>query len=530
MEIQDRNNIMQLALNLNFDAKNVSSLPELNFMDMVKNNDTVFSSDNSLSANSLSLKKTDPKVKSDLNKKELPTADKGKNASSDKIKNKPDQDKKVKASGNKTDVADNTIAQDNTTEIKENNSEEAPATYINNDSNTEENITPAINDTQTVVNENINSTAAPVQIALNQLNDLPEILLPTAQLVDTNPKIQTLETDIQTVTLEENQSVVPNNEAIVDIFSSEPEQNIHISKNTTEQTIQPQQSEILSSDDLLIRQVQDFDRKLGTEHQVKIDVNVNEAKIAEPVEKNVLQNSFTLTAMLQSTDNNETIIDTPISEQNVATLQSSQDDIQVQPVPVANNSVAFVADTSNTQADLTENNSSIINVTRGIDTVTDTAPKAINQRLQEINNDNSLRANAKEVVEQIKVNITKSAVKGVDTIDIQLKPEDLGKVQVRMYISKDGRLHADVITSRAETAELLQREVSSLSKSFQDAGYNTDEQSFNFSSQNENQTHRQNEDNQFHQFIGESLEQENEPAQANDNLIYDPKVGLNIRV
>jgi flagellar hook-length control protein FliK len=150
--------------------------------------------------------------------------------------------------------------------------------------------------------------------------------------------------------------------------------------------------------------------------------------------------------------------------------------------------------------------------------------------VQDLNTDNSLKGLAKEAVEQIKVNITKSAVKNVDTIDIELKPEELGKVQVRMYIHKDGKLHADIIASRQTTAEMLQREVENLSKAFQDAGYDTDKQSFNFSSQEENQAGRQSGEQKLQQFIGETLEQEAEETTANDNLIYDPRVGLNIRV
>ena len=138
---------------------------------------------------------------------------------------------------------------------------------------------------------------------------------------------------------------------------------------------------------------------------------------------------------------------------------------------------------------------------------------------------------AKEVVEQIKVNITKSAVRGVDTIDIQLKPEDLGKVQVKMHIAKDGKIQAEIITSRAETAELLQKDASLLSKAFNDAGYNTDDKSFTFSFQNENQAKGQEKDDAgLLKFIGETLEQEAENIAGNDNLGYDPVLGLNIRV
>ncbi len=63
----------------------------------------------------------------------------------------------------------------------------------------------------------------------------------------------------------------------------------------------------------------------------------------------------------------------------------------------------------------------------------------------------------KEVVEQIKVNITKSAVKGVDTIEIQLKPEDLGKIEVKMQIGKDGKLQAHIVSSRPKLQNCCKR-------------------------------------------------------------------------
>ena len=61
---------------------------------------------------------------------------------------------------------------------------------------------------------------------------------------------------------------------------------------------------------------------------------------------------------------------------------------------------------------------------------------------------------SREVAEQVKVNITKSAVKGVDSIEIKLKPEELGHIEVKMQISKDGKLQAHIISSRAETMDM----------------------------------------------------------------------------
>jgi flagellar hook-length control protein FliK len=170
----------------------------------------------------------------------------------------------------------------------------------------------------------------------------------------------------------------------------------------------------------------------------------------------------------------------------------------------------------------------------GKEAVTEVVNTSRNEAFAKINetaNRDAFKGMAKEVVEQIKVNITKSAVKGVDTIDIQLKPEDLGKVQIKMHIAKDGKVQAEIIASRAETADLLQKDASSLSKAFNEAGYDTDAKSFTFSFQDENQARgKEKDDAGLLKFIGDALEQEAEAFAGNDNLEYDPVLGLNIRV
>jgi hypothetical protein len=70
-----------------------------------------------------------------------------------------------------------------------------------------------------------------------------------------------------------------------------------------------------------------------------------------------------------------------------------------------------------------------------------------------------------------------------------------------------------------------------LSKAFNEAGYDTDSKSFTFSFQNENQAKGQEKDNAgLLKFIGDTLEQEAENVVGNDNLGYDPLLGLNIKV
>ncbi len=141
----------------------------------------------------------------------------------------------------------------------------------------------------------------------------------------------------------------------------------------------------------------------------------------------------------------------------------------------------------------------------------------------------------REAVEQIKVNITKSAVKGVDTINVQLKPEELGHIEIKMQIAKDGKLQAHIISSRAETMDMLQKEMPALEKAFNDAGFETDGSSFSFSFREDRQAGQQNESGRgLRSFLGDVLDKE----AGNENLAeetaaygtWDGKSALNIRV
>lgn len=140
---------------------------------------------------------------------------------------------------------------------------------------------------------------------------------------------------------------------------------------------------------------------------------------------------------------------------------------------------------------------------------------------------------SREVAEQVKVNITKSAVKGVDSIEIKLKPEELGHIEVKMQISKDGKLQAHIISSRAETMDMLQKELPTLEKAFADAGFSLDNGSLSFSFRDNQAGNREN--NELRQFLSNVFEQEagnenNQMAELSGYESWDGKSALNIRV
>lgn len=86
-----------------------------------------------------------------------------------------------------------------------------------------------------------------------------------------------------------------------------------------------------------------------------------------------------------------------------------------------------------------------------------------------------------ELVDQIKVSITKAAKEGLEKININLKPKELGNIQVRLEVDSDGNMKASIIASRPETLDMLQKDASVLRQALQDAGLKTNDNAFSFS-------------------------------------------------
>lgn len=528
MEIQDRNNMMQLALNFNFDNKSLSASEELGFIDMIKNiaapqkrsstdtsiaNNTSFDKQLPQSSSKASLKKS---AFSDTSKKDTAVESKKKahvETDNKTPKSQPTSTEKNKGVSETENVASYAVVQSN------NETTEDIDTTVNSDVAPTEDVVADFSDPikNTVEIMDVILPAPVFELAAAEIT--PEAVLQTEDTADviTFTEETTTPAPVQT-------DIAIKEQPVINIEAADTKE----TKKSSEEAALPASGdsfELPSEDQLLLEQTRFLERKLSPSHQVKIEVEVNEEKIAAPIKSNIIRNSFEVTSLLQHADFSE---NAPISENLPTEENFTASDIKGTtelPQTFFNGNEVYIADTAKSTTTIED---VAVNSIRGIDLSSQPLNRTnLSAKTQELN-DNSLRGMSKEVIDQIKVNITKSAVKGVDTIDIQLKPQDLGKVQIRMYVSKDGHLHTDIISSRQETADLLQREVETLSRSFQEAGYDTDKQSFNFSFQKENQANQQ-EEQQLKQFIGNALEQE-ETAQANDNQVYDPALGLNIRV
>ena len=337
-----------------------------------------------------------------------------------------------------------------------------------------------------------------------------------------------------------------------------PIENVSKDEKTTDTQVKntkPQMAKVVSdtkayTDDVLAVQAAQLDEVLPDDVKAKVAVDVKEEKIAYTASSSdLIKDKLTLEEALQavadaSQDVNQTTLsdtESQISSTNSQSNVNSEVKTTANAMPAA--AQAVVAAVENTEAvtsSATISSVSEIGSASMAHTATAAAAnssefvnqaRAENAKTADTSFRDVLKGMEKEVVEQVKVNITKSAVKGVDKINIQLKPEDLGHIEVKMQISKDGKLQAHIIASRPETLEVLQKEIQNLERAFNEAGFQTDADSLSFSFQGGNQA-GQESNSELRSFIGNIFEHEaQEEIAGNDNLQnWTPAQGLNIRV
>lgn len=100
----------------------------------------------------------------------------------------------------------------------------------------------------------------------------------------------------------------------------------------------------------------------------------------------------------------------------------------------------------------------------------------------------------RSMVEQVTVKITKAIQAGNDKITIQLRPANMGRVEVKMEVSQDNRLNVLVIVDRPETLDQLQKDSRELQRALQEAGLHVDNGDLNFNLRGE-ENHAKEGDN-----------------------------------
>ncbi|MEO5373782.1 MAG: flagellar hook-length control protein FliK [Alphaproteobacteria bacterium] len=91
------------------------------------------------------------------------------------------------------------------------------------------------------------------------------------------------------------------------------------------------------------------------------------------------------------------------------------------------------------------------------------------------------------LTDQIKVDISKAVADGNDHISIQLKPEELGRIEIKLDMNQGGRVHAVVTADNPQTLEMLKQDARGLEKALQDAGLSADGSSLSFNLRGDNE-------------------------------------------
>lgn len=91
----------------------------------------------------------------------------------------------------------------------------------------------------------------------------------------------------------------------------------------------------------------------------------------------------------------------------------------------------------------------------------------------------------REIVDQIKVVITRAAKAGLDKVTIQLKPAELGRIDVKLEMSEDHKVRVTVTADNKETLALLQSDSHTLERTLNDAGLRTDSANLHFNLRSE---------------------------------------------
>ena len=90
-------------------------------------------------------------------------------------------------------------------------------------------------------------------------------------------------------------------------------------------------------------------------------------------------------------------------------------------------------------------------------------------------------------LDQVAVQITKAATDGLDKINIQLKPESLGRIDVQLQVAHNGQVNAVIAADRQDTLDLLRRDAGSLQQALNNAGLRADSGSLSFNLSNQGQ-------------------------------------------
>ena len=85
----------------------------------------------------------------------------------------------------------------------------------------------------------------------------------------------------------------------------------------------------------------------------------------------------------------------------------------------------------------------------------------------------------------IAIQMARNLQKGVDRFEIRLDPPEMGRIDVKMEVNKDGHVSAHLMADKQDTLDLLQRDQRALQQALQNAGLDADNSSLSFSLRDE---------------------------------------------
>lgn len=91
-------------------------------------------------------------------------------------------------------------------------------------------------------------------------------------------------------------------------------------------------------------------------------------------------------------------------------------------------------------------------------------------------------------VEQVALLLHKRALEGSNEMTIQLRPAELGRIDIKLQFSPDNKVQGTVVVDNPATLDLLLKDVGSLQRALQDAGLRADANCLQFSLRGDNQS------------------------------------------
>ena len=133
----------------------------------------------------------------------------------------------------------------------------------------------------------------------------------------------------------------------------------------------------------------------------------------------------------------------------------------------------------------------------------------------------------------VAIDIAAKALAGKNRFDIRLDPPELGRIEVRLDVARDGSVTTHIAADRSDTLNLLQRDASGLERALQDAGLKTADNGLQFSLRDQSMGREQSNaptPRAAQIVVSDSALAANDATQRNYSRLAGLRGGIDIRV